>query len=108
MSRWDDILADLRQKRAFAASMGGPAKLERHRGAGKLDARQRAAALFDAGSFVELGALAGNLSETSDTPAPADHHRYLPVQRKNVRTRHRSILTGFGTSLDAGRRHVPR
>jgi acetyl-CoA carboxylase carboxyltransferase component len=72
MSRWDDILADLQGKRAFAASMGGPAKLERHRGAGKLDARQRAAALFDEGSFVELGALAGNLSENSDSPAPAD------------------------------------
>lgn len=72
MSRWDDILADLQRKRAFAATMGGPERLERHHGAGKLDARQRAAALFDDGSFVEIGALAGNLSEDGEAPAPAD------------------------------------
>jgi acetyl-CoA carboxylase carboxyltransferase component len=47
--------------------MGGPEALERLMHArGKLDARQRIAALFDPGSFVELGSLVGN---KSDLPA---------------------------------------
>lgn len=70
--KWDDILAELERKRVFARSMGGPEKLEKQHAAGRLDARQRAAALFDEGSFVELGGLAGNLSENGATPAPAD------------------------------------
>lgn len=72
MSRWDDILTNLQRKRSFAAAMGGPERLDRHHGTGKLDARQRAAALFDDGDFVEIGALAGNLSEGGEAPAPAD------------------------------------
>ena len=70
--KWDDILAELERKRTFARAMGGPEKLEKQRVAGKLDARQRAAALFDEGSFVELGGLAGNLSEHGPAPAPSD------------------------------------
>jgi acetyl-CoA carboxylase carboxyltransferase component len=46
--------------------MGGPERLARQRSAGRLDARQRIAALLDAGSFRELGALVGG------EPAPAD------------------------------------
>jgi acetyl-CoA carboxylase carboxyltransferase component len=70
--KWDDILAELERKRTFARAMGGTEKLEKQRVAGKLDARQRAAALFDEGSFVELGGLAGNLSEHGPAPAPSD------------------------------------
>jgi len=69
---WDTILAELERKRAFARSMGGPERLEKHHANGKLDARQRAEALFDAGTFTEIGALAGNLSESGTAPAPAD------------------------------------
>lgn len=39
--------------------MGGPDRLARHRAAGKLDARARIDALLDAGTFRELGTLAG-------------------------------------------------
>ncbi len=70
--KWDDILAELERKRAFARAMGGAGKLEKQHATGKLDARQRATALFDEGSFVELGGLAGNLSENGPAPAPAD------------------------------------
>lgn len=69
---WNDILAELERKREFARSMGGEARLEKHRAAGKLDARARVAALFDDGVFTEIGALAGNLSEAGEYPAPAD------------------------------------
>lgn len=70
--RWADILAELERRRAFARSMGGPARIARQNEAGKLDARARMAAFFDDASFVEIGALAGGRSETGDTPAPAD------------------------------------
>lgn len=69
---WSDILAELERKRAFSQSMGGEARLDKHRAAGKLDARARVAALFDDGRFTEIGGLAGNLSENGDYPAPAD------------------------------------
>ena len=59
--KWDGILAELERKRAFARAMGGSERVARQHATGKLDARQRAAALFDEGSFVEIGGLAGNL-----------------------------------------------
>src|SRR5688572_25039850 len=56
---WGPTLDDLRVRREAAATMGGPERLTRHHDAGKLDARQRVAALLDAGSFRELGTLVG-------------------------------------------------
>ena len=41
--------------------MGGPDRLGRHRGAGKLDARARVDALVDPGSFTEIGTLVGDV-----------------------------------------------
>ena len=58
---WDATLADLAERRTRARAMGGPERLERHRAAGKLDARARVAELLDPGSFREIGALAGEL-----------------------------------------------
>jgi acetyl-CoA carboxylase carboxyltransferase component len=72
LGRWERILGELARRRAFGQQMGGAERIERHRSAGKLDARQRIAALFDDGSFVELGAFVGGLTDMSDTPAPAD------------------------------------
>jgi acetyl-CoA carboxylase carboxyltransferase component len=46
--------------------MGGPERLDKHHGTGKLDVRQRVAALFDPGTFNELGTLVGN---KDDLPA---------------------------------------
>lgn len=60
---WLERLADERQQ---ASRMGGPARLEAHRAAGKLDARQRLATLFDDGTFTEVGTLVGN---KADIPA---------------------------------------
>lgn len=69
---WQSILAELERKRAFSQAMGGAARLDRTAEAGKLNARQRVVALFDEGTFTELGSLAGNLSDAGDSPAPAD------------------------------------
>ncbi len=62
---WGPTLHDLEQRRLAARSMGGAERLERHRGAGKLDARARIDHLVDDGTFRELGTLVG------DVPADA-------------------------------------
>ncbi len=43
--------------------MGGAERVTKHRGAGKLDVRQRVDALFDPGTFNELGRLVGHKDE---------------------------------------------
>ena len=56
---WATELAELQARRDSALAMGGPAALEKFRASGRLNARERIAALCDAGSFHEMGALAG-------------------------------------------------
>jgi len=56
---WEPTLADLEARRAASRAMGGPERLERHRAAGKLDARARVDTLLDPGTFRELGTLVG-------------------------------------------------
>ncbi len=69
---WQPYLEDLRQRQHDARAMGGPDKIAKQHALGKLNARERIELLFDAGSFVELGALVGT-SPRPDTPTiPAD------------------------------------
>jgi acetyl-CoA carboxylase carboxyltransferase component len=56
---WEETLADLARRRQHARGMGGPERLDKHRGKGKLDARARIDRLLDAGTFRELGTLVG-------------------------------------------------
>ncbi|MFM6852647.1 MAG: acyl-CoA carboxylase subunit beta [Sphingopyxis sp.] len=59
MSDWTPELAELRAREDFAEQMGGAQKVERQHSRGKMDARARIAALVDAGSFREIGKIAG-------------------------------------------------
>src|SRR5579875_560943 len=56
---WEAEVEALRRREALAERMGGEAKLARQHARGKLDARQRIAALVDPGSFREIGKTAG-------------------------------------------------
>ena len=56
---WASELEELQRRRQMARAMGGEAALEKFRRAGRLNARQRIAALVDTDSFRELGTLAG-------------------------------------------------
>lgn len=56
---WDKEVDELRARAAMADAMGGPDKVARQHGRGKLDARARIAALVDPGSFREIGKIAG-------------------------------------------------
>lgn len=56
---WAAELAELQARRASALAMGGPEALAKFKAGGRMNARERIAALVDAGSFHEMGALAG-------------------------------------------------
>src|SRR3984957_10070429 len=56
---WGETLDDLERRRQHTWGMGGPERLDKHRGKGKLDARARIERLLDPGSFREIGTLVG-------------------------------------------------
>ncbi len=73
--KMSEAVDDLAKRKARAEAMGGEERVKRQRERGKLDARARVAALFDPGTFDEMGALAsanGALPEEEDKPTPAD------------------------------------
>lgn len=59
MSDWSDEVGELARRRSMAEAMGGPEKVARQHSRGKMDARARITALVDAGSFREIGKIAG-------------------------------------------------
>jgi acetyl-CoA carboxylase carboxyltransferase component len=56
---WQAEIDELRRREALAQRMGGPEKVKRQHDGGKLTVRERIDRLLDAGSFHEIGALAG-------------------------------------------------
>lgn len=56
---WNDTLTDLDRRRVRVQAMGGPERVAKHRGKGKLDARARIEHLLDPGTFQEFGTLVG-------------------------------------------------
>ena len=72
LGEWANILGELKRRREHAQAMGGAERVARHRAQGKLDARERIAALFDPGTFVELGAFVGSVTAPGEPDAPAD------------------------------------
>jgi acetyl-CoA carboxylase carboxyltransferase component len=57
---WERELEELRKREELAEQMGGPEKVARQHGRGKMDARARLNAICDEGSFREIGKVAGN------------------------------------------------
>lgn len=56
---WQETLDDLDRRRRHSRGMGGPERLDKHRGKGRLDARARIGRLLDPGTFREIGTLVG-------------------------------------------------
>lgn len=56
---WKPEIDELRERERLAEKMGGEEKVSRQHGRGKLDARARIAGIVDAGSFREIGKIAG-------------------------------------------------
>ena len=63
---WQEELDAIARRRAMAQEMGGPERVARHQAQGKLTVRDRLAGLFDAGSFHEIGGLAGHADYDED------------------------------------------
>ncbi len=59
---WQPEIDELRARELLAHQMGGKEKIERQRSGGKLTVRERIDQLLDAGSFHEIGAIAGKAS----------------------------------------------
>jgi acetyl-CoA carboxylase carboxyltransferase component len=56
---WQSEIDELRAREQLAQQMGGKEKIDRQRAGGKLTVRERIDQLLDAGSFHEIGAIAG-------------------------------------------------
>jgi propionyl-CoA carboxylase beta chain len=63
---WQIELDELSRRWAAAMAMGGPAKLEKQAAMGRMNARDRLAAVADEGSWREIGALAGFAAYADD------------------------------------------
>lgn len=63
---WIPEIEELRTREAMAEQMGGAEKVARQHSRGKLDARARIAGLVDAGSFREVGKIAGRGTYDAD------------------------------------------
>jgi acetyl-CoA carboxylase carboxyltransferase component len=63
---WTPEIDELGRRRAAALAMGGEAKLAKQRAMGRMNARERLAAVADEGSFREIGALAGFAAYADD------------------------------------------
>ena len=73
---WRAEIEEIHRRRTLAEACGGPENVARHHRAGKLTVRERVAGLLDAGTFREVGKLAGRASYdksgqlTAFEPAP--------------------------------------
>src|SRR5687768_16784251 len=71
----DQLVEDLRKKKAQRQQGGGPERLAKHKEQGKLSARERVDALVDANSFEEIGLFAQHrqvLFGMAEREVPAD------------------------------------
>ncbi|HTM21671.1 MAG TPA: acyl-CoA carboxylase subunit beta, partial [Kofleriaceae bacterium] len=64
-------VAELEARRAAARAMGGPEKIDKQHGRGKLTARERLARFFDGGEFTEVGLHATQMGAGAEH-VPAD------------------------------------
>ncbi|GAB7142537.1 acyl-CoA carboxylase subunit beta [Mycobacterium riyadhense] len=76
---WEETLEDLERRRQHARSMGGPERLDKHRGNGKLDARARVERLLDPGTFREIGTLVGGEIAADAIVTGSGHINGVPV-----------------------------
>jgi len=66
---WGPALDEIERRKSAALAMGGESRLARQGERGRLNARERIVALFDPGSFSEIGQLVGTAEEP---PVPGD------------------------------------
>lgn len=80
----EDRLADYERRRTLARAMGGVSKLAKRREDGLLDARARLNALFDPGSFTEVGLFTYSGPDPAQTPADGKIAGYGRINGRDV------------------------
>jgi acetyl-CoA carboxylase carboxyltransferase component len=65
-SSWEPEVAELRARIARAKELGGPARVARQHGGGRMTVRERIDRMVDPGSFHEIGTIAGKAEYTPD------------------------------------------
>lgn len=63
---WQPEIDEIKRRGELARKMGEPSRVQRHKDGGKLNIRERLDALVDAGSFEELGSIAGEVAYDTD------------------------------------------
>lgn len=63
---WSEEIEEIHHRRRLADGCGGPEAVARHHAEGKFTVRERIGRLLDAGSFQEVGKLAGRARYTDD------------------------------------------
>ena len=56
---WEPELEELKRREAFVEELGGAERVKRQKDGGRLTIRERVEAVADAGSFHEIGKIAG-------------------------------------------------
>src|SRR3954452_12096277 len=64
---WEPELAELRARVALAKELGGAERIARQHKGGRLTVRERIDRMLDAGSFHEIGAIAGKATYDADS-----------------------------------------
>src|SRR3954468_19091464 len=98
---WEPELEDLRRRGGRARRLGAAERVERQHASGRLTVRERIERLFDAGSFHETGALAGEGEYGDDGEAEA----FLPVHMVGGRGRlagRRAVVQGDDFTVRGG------
>lgn len=72
MSKMDELLKDLAQRRARQLRMGGAENVQRQHAKGRLTARERLDQLLEPGSFLEMGLFAHSDYPGMEDQTPAD------------------------------------
>ena len=107
---WEPEIEELRSREALAEQMGGSEKVARQHGRGKLDARARIAGLVDAGSFREIGKIAGKGAYDADgnltgvLPAPFLFGKAMINGRPVVATADDFTIRGGAADAGIGRK----
>ena len=110
---WQSELDELRAREMLARQMGGADKVERQHSGGRLTVRERIDALVDAGTFHEVGAIAGRASYdaagnlTALVPANCIFGRAQIDEDVLVGQDHPQLVGALGTEGGDQLRHVP-
>ena len=98
---WQKEVDEIARRKELAAAMGGPDKVKRQHDGGKLTVRERIARLLDAGSFDEVGAIAGKAQYGADGALASFTPANLVIGRGRIEGR-RVVVAGDDFTVRGG------